>query len=477
MTIQQTISQLANQCVLCGLCIPHCPTYMIFRTENESPRGRISLFKALAEEQFAADFKSGEALIALKTSITSLDHCLTCRACEKICPSQVDYATINKLGRELIATQYPLYQRPLKQKLAEKLLLTPSLHPLLKLSAKATAPFQSFFKNQSGNESVFALIAGFSHEITEDSSSSAPLQDYYPATEGFFSVEDYLLAEGSSPAEDSLSVEDSSPSAQKPKVILFKGCSGDLLEQQTLIAAITLLNACQFDVYVPDKQQCCGAINARQGDAHGMKALAKQNISQFASLLQKSQAIISINNSCSAHLKEYNQLTDGSEEFSHKVTDIVSFLAQALKTAHVKFAPLPQIKESQIKESQTQGVQEIGVHIPCSLKNVLKEDSVLFDLLRNIPDIQLININDQYCCGAAGSYMLQYPDIANRLLDDKIDDIMHQHYQTIVSSNIGCSLHFKQGLKKHENKIGRTVEVLHPVRLLARQLVKPSQSA
>ena len=327
MTIQQTISQLANQCVLCGLCIPHCPTYMIFRTENESPRGRISLFKALAEEQFAADFKSGEALTALKTSITSLDHCLTCRACEKVCPSQVDYATINKLGRELIATQYPLYKRPLKQKLAEKLLLTPSLHPLLKLSAKAVAPFQWFFKNLAGNESVFASIAGFSQEITEDSSSSPPLQDYYPASEDYLVADGSLLVEDSLHADGSLLAESSSSPAQKPKVILFKGCSGDLFEQQSLLDAITLLNACQFDVYVPDKQQCCGAINVRQGDAHGVKVLAKQNISQFASLLQKSQAIISINNSCSAQLKEYNQLTDGSEEFSHKVTDIVSFLA------------------------------------------------------------------------------------------------------------------------------------------------------
>ncbi|MCK5649142.1 MAG: (Fe-S)-binding protein, partial [Gammaproteobacteria bacterium] len=268
------------------------------------------------------------------------------------------------------------------------------------------------------------------------------------------------------------------------QVILFKGCSSDLFEQQTLNDAVRLLNACRFDVVIPDKQQCCGAISARQGDTHQMKALAKQNIAQLQPLLQKSQAIISITNSCSGQLKEYNKLTDsfglkdglkdglgdglkdaainGAAEFSDKVTDIIAFLAQAVKTAEIQFAPL---------------AEAIGVHIPCSLQNVLKEEALLFDLLAHIPGVRLIKINDQYCCGAAGSYMLQYPEVANRLLDDKIEDVMQQHYSIIVSSNIGCSLHFKQGLKKHEQKIGRAVEVIHPVSLLARQLVISEEKA
>ena len=64
--------------------------------------------------------------------------------------------------------------------------------------------------------------------------------------------------------------------------------------------------------------------------------------------------------------------------------------------------------------------------------------------------------------------MLQYPEVANRLLDDKLEDIKQQQCKIVVSSNIGCTLHFKQGLKKS----GQAVEVIHPVRLLARQLIK-----
>ncbi len=427
MTIHQTISQLANQCVLCGICIPHCPTYAIFRTENESPRGRISLFKALAEAQFEP---ADELLI-------SLDHCLGCLACEKICPSQVDYTQISRLGRELVHRQYPVHKRALKQKFIEKVLVTASVHPLLKLAAKTLSPFQSLLSKQSHT----AFIGNFSREIAADSSQALPLQEFYPAS-GYPGLH----------AQNSLH---SKPNAQ---VILFKGCSGDLFEQKVLKDIIVLLNACLIDVVIPEHQQCCGAISIRQGDAETMQTLARQNINSFKSLLQESQAVISINNSCSAHLKEYKHLIDDSEaeEFSRKSVDAIAFLAHTIKSGNIQFSPLNDNK--------------IGVHVPCSLKNSLKEETLLFDLLEHIPGIQLSKLNDKFCCGAAGSYMLQYPEVANQLLDDKIEEIADKHYTTIVSSNIGCSLHFKQGLEKQDAIPAREIEVIHPIRLLARQL-------
>jgi glycolate oxidase iron-sulfur subunit len=74
--------QLAQQCVKCGLCLPHCPTYQLERQEAESPRGRIALMAALAEDTAPAG------------ALPSLDHCLGCRRCEAVCPADVAYESL-----------------------------------------------------------------------------------------------------------------------------------------------------------------------------------------------------------------------------------------------------------------------------------------------------------------------------------------------------------------------------------------------
>lgn len=419
MTIHQTLSQLANQCVMCGLCIPHCPTYQLFQTENESPRGRIALFKALAEQQ----------LDMSQPLFESLDHCLNCRACEKMCPSQVNYASISRLGRELIASYEQRPNSSLKQKLAEKVLETPSLHPFLKLTSKTIAPVQKLIPSRTNGSALKQFI----QEVTSEKSATTPLKSFYPA------------------------------SNSKGQVILFKGCSGDLFEEQTLLDSIVLLNACGYDVTIPDKFSCCGAIKLRQGDNQGLLSQAQKTITNLLPYLSNSQAMVVLNNSCSGQLQEYDRFEqsnegstlDEADKVAQKSVDIIRFLLTAFKEGNVRFKPL---------------TQKVSVHVSCSLKNVLKENELLLQLLQHIPHIQLQKLNDKFCCGAAGSYMLSYPDVANRLLDDKIKDIEQQQSTLIVSSNLGCTLHFKQGLEKR----GKNVEVIHPVQLLARQLIKES---
>jgi glycolate oxidase iron-sulfur subunit len=330
------------------------------------------------------------------------------------------------------------YKKPkvLQQQIAEKLLTTPQLHPLLKLSVSAIKPLLSLV-NSKKKPSILTLINHFSDEMSEMSKEA--LKSFYPAN----------------PLEKT----------NHKSVILFKGCTHQLFDQQTLLDAIQLLNACQFDVLIPTKQQCCGAISVRQGNKVQNNAYAQYNIEHM--MTDSNQPIIALNNSCSAHLQDYGKQSDGQDanQFSHQVTDILTFLALALKQNPIKFAPLTTNSESLS--------DPIGVHIPCSLKNVLKQEESLFTLLHYIPNIQLVTINDQYCCGAAGSYMLQYPEVAQQLLEIKIMDIKNYQYPIIVSSNIGCSLHLKQGLKKEfTNTELSNITILHPISLLAKQLIK-----
>ena len=72
----------ADLCVHCGFCLQACPTYLTLEDENDSPRGRIVLMKALV----AGTLSATDDAVA-----THLDQCLGCRACETSCPSGVPY--------------------------------------------------------------------------------------------------------------------------------------------------------------------------------------------------------------------------------------------------------------------------------------------------------------------------------------------------------------------------------------------------
>ena len=78
---QPSLAELAEQCVKCGLCLPHCPTYRVMGAEGESPRGRIAYASAL-------DLRVVEPTPILRAQ---LDDCLACGTCEIVCPTKVRY--------------------------------------------------------------------------------------------------------------------------------------------------------------------------------------------------------------------------------------------------------------------------------------------------------------------------------------------------------------------------------------------------
>jgi glycolate oxidase iron-sulfur subunit len=88
-------------------------------------------------------------------------------------------------------------------------------------------------------------------------------------------------------------------------------------------------------------------------------------------------------------------------------------------------------------------------------------------LLRHIPGLQVATLPASIrCCGAAGSYMIDHPYMANALRNDALDAIAASQPTALLTSNPGCALHLRAGLRSR----GLDVEVLHPITLLARQL-------
>jgi glycolate oxidase iron-sulfur subunit len=107
--------------------------------------------------------------------------------------------------------------------------------------------------------------------------------------------------------------------------------------------------------------------------------------------------------------------------------------------------------------------------VAVSLRNILRRPDAIEGLLARIPELELAPLagNDQ-CCGAAGSYMLTQPAIANELRQPKLEALREQQPALLISNNSGCALHLAQGMKAQ----GLDIEVIHPVLLLARSLPK-----
>jgi len=237
----------------------------------------------------------------------------------------------------------------------------------------------------------------------------------------------------------------------KGKVSLFTGCANRLFDQESQRASLFLLNRLGYVVSVPQEQVCCGALHQHEGQQKQAVKLAAQNIDSFART--GGEHILSIASGCSSHLKGYPSRLDGQQnDFASQLEDITSFLANASWPGAYHFAPIE---------------GKVLVHESCLQRNVLKQSAASYELLAQIPNLQLEPLQgNEFCCGAAGSHMLNQPEQAIQLLAPKLDAAYQQQGSILVTTNIGCALHIQAGLRER----GLLIEIMHPVTLLARQL-------
>lgn len=392
----------ADLCVKCGLCLPHCPTYNKTQNENESPRGRIALIQAWA----------GKHLETSKKLVEHIDNCLLCRSCERVCPAVVPYGRLINDFREQIKGErdttlsVSLLKRVSHNKTAGRLAQS-GLKFYQTTALQKTARFLRLPE---------LLRLDKIDRLLPDYHDSTPLAPHYPTT-----------------------------AEVRGHVGLFIGCMGSLLDHETVNAAIKVLTAAGFNVSIPEQQTCCGALDLHDGDNETSGQLAATNCSAFAD--KNLDAIVTIASGCGSQMQEYQQA-----EFAGKVVDISQFLIKSGCDLSDQLQPL---------------AASVCLHTPCSLKNVMREEQGAVKLLQQIPEIKMTPLPASIqCCGSAGSYMLDHPQMAQALLSDLLGVALKDQPEYLVSSNIGCALHISAGLRER----GIALEVLHPVTLIARQL-------
>ncbi|HTU93705.1 MAG TPA: (Fe-S)-binding protein [Gemmataceae bacterium] len=401
--------ELFMDCVHCGLCLGSCPTYVETGNENDSPRGRIYLWRAVTD---------GRAELSDEVR-RHLDLCLECRACETACPSGVQYGRIIGSYKKDVARLGPVF--PTLNPLQRWMLF--HLTPYGRRMRWALAPLRLLQRLGLGN-TVRRMGRLLPPSLWRMQDIIPPLAPHYGC------LPELLPAEG----------------RRRARVALFIGCAADAFFPQTTLATARVLQRNGCEVWIPRGQGCCGALHYHAGLVEPAQRFATANCAAFGTKLAKVDAIINNAGGCGPVLKEYGHLLANAEAapaFAAKVRDISEFL--------IELGPVPPQHPLKIKATY---------HDACGLSHAQKIRQPPRLLLQMIPGLELMPLAEsEFCCGAAGSYNLTQPAMSEQLGRRKAQHILDTEAQAVFTGNVGCLLQIARYL--HETR--PDFWVAHPV--------------
>jgi glycolate oxidase iron-sulfur subunit len=428
-------------CIHCGLCLPACPTYQQLGNENDSPRGRIFLMRAVAEGRLSADSASFERHI---------DLCLGCRACETACPAGVRYGSLLESARETI-----LEQKTGRGSTLQKTLLKMALRHVFPYPKRLKAVFAISRLLRSARLIRFAYRKGLARRIAPKVDFALSLLMTTAPDEATGRLGDGATRRHSDKEISNRPVAQSpSPPVALRSVSVFTGCVMEGLFKHVNDATKRVLaaNGCELDEV--GAQVCCGALHAHAGDMETARELARRNIDAFERFLATNgPATIIINAAgCGALLKEYGDLlkddpryADRAERFSAGVRDVTEFLASGdiRRGAEIN--------------------RRVTYDAPCHLYHAQRVTAAPQRVLTSIPGLEYIELEGmQDCCGGAGVYNLSEPEMSESLLADKIGKAQATEAEVLVTANPGCHMQLGAGARMFnaDCRVAHIVELL-----------------
>ncbi|MBX3015847.1 MAG: glycolate oxidase subunit GlcF [Caldilineaceae bacterium] len=397
------MAHAVDKCVHCGFCLSACPTYKVLGEEMDSPRGRIYLMK----EQL-------EGTLELNEVTPYVDRCLGCMACVTACPSGVEYG-------ELLA--------PFRAQAEAERSRTP-MDRLTRRLVCETLPYPGRFR-------LAATLGRF----------ATPMRPLLPAKLG--AMLDLLPAE--LPAAQPLPTFYPAEGTRRARVAFLAGCVQQVLAPAINWATIRVLARNGVEVVIPAGQGCCGSLSMHTGAASQAQALARKNLAIFP---QDVDAIVTNAAGCGSGMKEYGLLFAGTSQetaardFAAKVKDVSVFLQE-----------LGLVTPSALAEPLT-----IAYHDACHLAHAQRVTRQPRQLLAAIPNVTLREVPEgELCCGSAGTYNLEQPEIARQLGERKANNILTTGAQAVVTGNIGCMMQ----INTHLQAQGKSLPLYHTMELLA----------
>jgi glycolate oxidase iron-sulfur subunit len=398
----EPMEEAVRSCVHCGFCLAACPTYGELGQELDTPRGRIVLMKEVLEGG-----------LEIEEALPHLDACLGCLACEPACPSGVEYRNLISPFRALAEDQR---SRPLGEKVRRRLVSWTLPHPdRFRVAAR-----------------MAGLVKPFAGVLPR---SMRPMMDLLPSP---------------LPPEQKLQERYEARGEHRATVALLAGCAQQVLDPDINAATIDVLTRSGVEVVVPREQTCCGALSWHVGDHRAAKEYARRNIEAFS----KVDAVITNAAGCGSGMHEYPLILKGTDdeeraaELAALVVDVSVFLERLGGPGEI-----PDRGEE----------VTIAYHDACHLSNGQGVRSEPRRLLQRIPGVKVVELCDAHlCCGSAGTYNIDQPEVAASLGEQKARAVMDSGVMMVASGNIGCLTQ----LKMHLGRLDASIGVRHTIQIL-----------
>ena len=368
---------ILRTCVHYGFCTATCPTYVLFRDENDSPRGRIDLIRAMLEKGGAPDARP----------VHHLDRCLSCLSCVTTCAVKVDYTHLIDIARAHIERHFrrPLGDRLLRLLLAKTLPYPRRFTLALRLAALAR-PFSGMIPRRLAN-----LV-----EMARRERRPERLAPQVHAAQA----------------------------PRRMRVLLLAGCAQQVLDADINAATVRVLTRHGCEVVVAGGAGCCGALPLHMGRGDEARALARQTVAAWSAELANGVDAVVVNASgCGTTVKDYGHLlgTREAARIGALARDITEILAVLDLRIDEDFKPC-----------------RVAYHDACSLQHGQRVTSEPRKLLAKAGfDVSELP-EKHFCCGSAGTYNLLQPDIAEALGQRKAAHAESTDPDLVAAGNLGC---------------------------------------
>jgi len=238
----------------------------------------------------------------------------------------------------------------------------------------------------------------------------------------------------------------------RPRVGLFVTCLVDLVRPQIGFAAVTLLEQAGCDVEVPAAQTCCGQPAWNAGADRDAKDIARTVIAAFEGF----DYVVAPSGSCGGMIKRHYP-----EMFEKDAAWLPRARALAAKT-HELLSFL--VKVRGMTGVTAEFSKRVCYHDSCSSLREMGVKAEPRALLATVDGLSIQELTDgQVCCGFGGLFSVKYPDISERMADDKIADACATGAEAMLGGDLGCLLHLKGRMARQ----GKTLEVRHVAEVLA----------